>query len=94
MLYTSDHRVQAGLGHSGVCVWMDSHLVGVDPDRNTKGPGKAEVRQFDDPLVVDKEVLGFQVPVEDSTTVTEKNTFQDLVQVALKGRWWNGRVNI
>ncbi len=64
---------------------MDSHLMGVDPDRNTKGPSQAKVCQFDNSLVVNQEVLGFQVPVKDSTTVTEVNALQDLVKVALKG---------
>lgn len=59
--------------------------MGVDPDRNTKGPSQAKVCQFDNSLVVDQEVLRFQVPVEDSTTVTEVNALQDLVEVALKG---------
>lgn len=59
--------------------------MGVDPDRNAKGPGQAKVSQFDDSFVVDKEVLGFQVPMENSTTMTELNALQDLVQVALLG---------
>lgn len=58
--------------------------MGVDPNRNTKSSSQAKVCQFDNSLVVDQEVLGFQVPVEDSTTVTEVNALQDLIQVALK----------
>lgn len=60
--------------------------MGVDPDRNTKGPSKAKVCQFDNPFVVNQQVLGFQVPVEDSPTVTEVDALQDLVKVALR-RW-------
>lgn len=63
---------------------MVSHLMGKDPDRNTRSSSQAKVCQFDNSLVVDQEVLGFQVPVEDSTTVTEVNALQDLVKVALK----------
>lgn len=57
--------------------------MGVDSDRNTESPSQPKVCQFDDPLIVDQEVLGLQVAVEDSTTVTEVNALQDLVQVAL-----------
>lgn len=54
-------------------VIMIPHLVCVDPDRNTKGPSQAKVCKFDNTFVVNQEVLGFQVPVEDSTTVTKVN---------------------
>lgn len=59
--------------------------MGVDPDRNTKGPSQAKVCQFNDSLVVDQEVLRFKVPVEDSATVTEVDALQDLVKITLKG---------
>lgn len=58
-------------------------LVGVDPDRNAKGPRQAKVGQLDDPLVVDQEVLGLQVSVENAAAVAEVNALQDLVQVTL-----------
>ena len=71
--------------HLNACfVWKDRHLMSVDPDRNAKGSSQAKVCQFDYSFVVNEEVLGFQVTVEDSTTVTEINSFQDLVKVALK----------
>lgn len=69
------------------CLWTASHLVGIHPHRNTKGPSQAKVCQFDNALIVNQEVLGFQVPVEDSATVTEVNALQDLVKIALR-RWW------
>lgn len=47
------------------------HLMGVDPDGNPKGSCQAKICQFNDALVVDEEVLGFEVPVKDTTTVTE-----------------------
>jgi len=62
---------------------MDSHLMGVDPDRNTKCPSQAKVGQLDNTLVVYQKVLGFKVSVEDTATVTEVNALQDLVKVAL-----------
>lgn len=58
--------------------------MGVNPDRNTEGPGQAKVCQLDHPLVVNQEVLGLQISVEDSTTVTKIDTLQNLVEVALK----------
>lgn len=68
------------------CLRTASHLVGIHPHRNTKGPSQAKVCQFDNALIVNQEVLGFQVPVEDSATVTEVNALQDLVKIALR-RW-------
>lgn len=59
--------------------------MGVDPDRDTKGSCQAEICQFNAPLVVDEEVLGLEVPVEDAPCVTEAYSLQDLVQVALNG---------
>lgn len=60
--------------------------MGVDPDWNTKGSCQAEICQLDDALVVDEEVLGLEVPVQDAAAVTEVYSLQDLVQVALHGR--------
>lgn len=57
--------------------------MGIDPDRNTKGPSQAKVCQFDDSLVVNQQILGLQITMEDSATVTEVNALQYLVKVAL-----------
>lgn len=62
------------------------HLMRVDPDRNPKGSCQAKICQFNDALVVNEEVLGLEVPVKDTTTVTEVYSLQDLVQVALNGK--------
>lgn len=59
--------------------------MGVDPDWNTKGSCQAKISQLDDALVVDEEVLGLEVSVQDAPTVTEVYSLQDLVQVALNG---------
>lgn len=75
-MYTSEQRPAASLR---------PHLVGVDPDRDPKGSCQAKVCQFNDTLVVDEKVLGLEVPVEDTTTVTEVYSLQDLIQVALNG---------
>lgn len=60
--------------------------MGVDSDRDAEGPSQAKVRQFNDSLVVNQEVLWLQVAVEDSATVAEQNALQDLIKVTLKGR--------
>lgn len=59
--------------------------MGVDPDRNPKGSCQAKICQFNDALVVDEKVLGLEVPMKDTTTVTEVYSLQNLVQVALNG---------
>lgn len=59
--------------------------MGVDPDWNTKGSCQTKIGQLDDALVVDEEVLGLEVSVQDAPTVTEVYSLQDLVQVALNG---------
>lgn len=65
--------------------------MGVDPDWNTEGSCQAKVCQLNDALVVDEEVLGLEVPVQDAPTVTEVYSLQDLVQVALNGTKVNGK---
>lgn len=67
-----------------VSLLKDSYLMGVDPYRYTKSPSQAKICQFDNSLVINKEVLRFQVTMEDTSTVTEVNALQDLVKVALK----------
>lgn len=65
--------------------------MGVDPDWNTKGSRQAKICQLDDALVVDEEVLGLEVPVQDAPAVTEVYSLQDLVQVALHGTKMDGK---
>lgn len=65
--------------------------MSVDPDRDPKGSSQAKVCQFDDALVVNEEVLGLEISVKHTTTVTEVYSLQDLVQVALNGT--KGRLN-
>lgn len=57
--------------------------MGVDPDGNTKGSSQTKVCQFDNALVVDQQILWFQVTMEHSATVTEVDALQYLVKVAL-----------
>lgn len=57
--------------------------MGVDPDRNTKGSSQTKVCQFDNALVVNQQILWFQVTMEHSATVTEVDALQNLVKVAL-----------
>lgn len=60
------------------------YLMGVHPHRHAESPSQPKVSQFNDPLVVNEQVLGLQVSVQNSPAVTEQDTLQDLVQVTLK----------
>lgn len=60
--------------------------MGIYPDWHPESPGQPKVCQLDHSLVVNQQVLGFQVSVEDPSTVAEQDAFQDLVQIALDGR--------
>ena len=56
----------------------------IGPHGNPKSPGEAKVRQFDDPMHIDEEVLRLEVAVEDTVRVAELDPFQHLVRVALQ----------
>ena len=60
------------------------YLMCVDPHWDPEGPSQPKVGQFDDALVVDEQVLGLQVSVQNPSAVTEQDPLQDLVQVALR----------
>lgn len=59
--------------------------MGIYPDWHPEGPGQPKVCQLDHSLVVNQQVLGFQVSVEDPSTVAKQDALQDLVQIALDG---------
>lgn len=58
-------------------------------DRNPKGSSQPKVGQLDGSLLVNKEVLRFQVTMEHTARVAKHNPLQDLVRVAL----WRGDTN-
>ena len=52
------------------------HFGRVTPHRNAKRPGQSEVGQLQLAALVDKQVLGFQVAVEDVAAVAVRETAQ------------------
>lgn len=57
--------------------------MGVGTKRNSKGPGKTKVRQFQVAFPIDKEILRLQVAVQDAMTVTVANTLDELAHELL-----------
>jgi hypothetical protein len=58
-------------------------LVGVASQRDTKGTCKTKVGQFQGAVLVNEEILGFQVPVQDPARVAIVKAFDELVEIAL-----------
>ena len=56
----------------------------VNSDRNTDRSRKTEIGQLDSTLLVDEQILGFQISVQHTTLVTETDGFGDLEQITLK----------
>ena len=48
-------------------------LVGVDADGNSEGARKAKVGDLDGSILVDQEILGLEVAVEDAALVAEEH---------------------
>lgn len=61
------------------------HLVGKGVDRNPKGAREPEIREFELALVVDEQVLGFQVAVQYSVVMAEGDSLQKLVHERFDG---------
>ena len=59
---------------------------------DTEGPAESKVGNLDGSLVVDEQVLGFEVTVDDTARVHEHDALQDLVRVALG--WRNTAVRV
>ena len=54
-------------------------FVGEGVDRDAKGSCETKVGQFELTFVVDEEVLGFQISMEDAVLVAESNALKELV---------------
>ena len=54
-------------------------FVGEGVDGNAEGAGETKVGEFELAFVVDEEILGFQVTVEDAIFMTECNSLEELV---------------
>ena len=59
------------------------HLVSVHTDRDTEGPGQTEISNLDASVLVNQEILGLHVSVENSPLVTEQDALQQLKPVKL-----------
>jgi len=67
--------------------------VGVVPEGHGECPGQPEVGQLDDAVVVEEQVLGLQVAVENPAGVAVGDAVQQLAKVALK-IWENNDWNV
>ena len=79
LTYHSSH-CDADLGGS---VPQRDHLVSVHTDRDTEGPGQTEVGNLDAAVLVNQEILGLHVSVENSPLVTEQDALQQLKRIKL-----------
>ena len=52
-------------------------------DGDSEGSGEAEISYLDGTQFVDKQILGFEVPVDDTTGVTVVDPIQDLIHITL-----------
>lgn len=60
-------------------------LVGEGVDGDAKGAREAEVRELELAFVVDEEILGFEIAVEDAVVVAEGDALQELVHEGFDG---------
>lgn len=54
------------------------HLMCVHPDGNAKCPSKAKVSYLDNALIIDKQVLWFQIPMQHTPLVAEQDALEQL----------------
>ena len=57
--------------------------MSVHTDRDTEGSGQTEVSDLDAAVLVNQEILGLHVSVEDSPLMTEQDALQQLKPVKL-----------
>lgn len=60
------------------------HLVGVGAQGNPEGSSQPKVGQLDGSKLIDEQILGLQVPVDDPMRVAEIHSLQELEEVALQ----------
>ena len=90
MAHYSRHSCSCSIYHSSNCdadLWCSvpqrDHLVSVHTDRDTEGPGQTEVSNLDAAVLVNQEILGLHVSVENSPLVTEQDALQQLKRIKL-----------
>lgn len=64
--------------------------VGVLSNRQSVGSSQTEISQLESVLIVYKQIVGFEVSVQDSVTMTVGETFHHLLHVGLDQIWRNG----
>lgn len=69
--------------HVGRPVPQRHNLVGKGVDRNAHCPGQAKVPELQDALLVDEEILGLQVPVQNAVLVAVGDATQHLIRKPL-----------
>lgn len=74
----------------GRTVPQGDDFVGKGINRDAKGTGKTEVGQLQLAAVVDEQVLGLEIAVEDAGLVAESNALEQLVHEGLDGGWVEG----
>lgn len=62
-------------------------FVGEGVDGDSEGSGKTEIGELQLAFVVDEEVLGLQVAVQDSVRMAEVNALEKLVHEGFDGDW-------
>ena len=62
---------------------LQFHLVRVRSERNPECSSQTKVGQFNAPLAVDEQVLGFQIAVKNSVAVTKRQTIEKLTHITL-----------
>ncbi len=65
----------------------ETDLVGEGVYGHAKSPCETKVTQFEFSFLVDKQVLGFEVTVQDSILVAEGCSFEKLVHKTANGDW-------
>ena len=53
-------------------------------DGQTEGPSEPEISELDDSVLVNEQILRFEVAVEDAVRVAVENALEDLVEVRLR----------
>lgn len=61
------------------------YLMSVGPQGYPKGSGQSKVSQFDGTQLVDEQILGLQVSVNDPMRMAKVYSLQQLEEVALEG---------
>lgn len=82
----SDHFVDTDNCQCKLHITLESvcaYLMCVHSDWHSEGTCQPKVCQLYHSLIIDQQVLGFQVTMQNPAAVAEQNPLQDLIQVTL-----------